>query len=83
MLYDFHRWQNAMRPGTVHATYLVYGTRKAEQVQDDGDVEMSSSAPDMEPLSEEVPTATLTLVQESQLEGVMPACLRALLLVGD
>jgi DNA polymerase delta subunit 3 len=68
MLYDFHRWQNAMRPGTVHATYLVYGTKRPENTHD-GDVEMTSSAPDSDVLSEDVPTFTITLVQEARLEG--------------
>lgn len=67
MLYDFHRWQNAMTHGKVHATYLIYGTKKLE-VQDDGDVEMTSSA--AEGYShEQVPTQTLTLTSEDRLAG--------------
>jgi DNA polymerase delta subunit 3 len=70
MLYDFHEWQNNMRPGTVHATYLLYGTRTAEKLHQDGDVEMTSSAPEhAEPLSEDVTTYTLSVVQEARLEG--------------
>lgn len=30
MLYDFHQQQNAKKPGTVHATYLVSGTKSNE-----------------------------------------------------
>jgi DNA polymerase delta subunit 3 len=68
MLYDFHKWQNDKRPGSLHATYLVYGTqRKAEQ---DGDVEMTDSMSDSGiPFSDEVPTKTLSLVKEEQLQG--------------
>jgi DNA polymerase delta subunit 3 len=62
-----------MRPGTVHATYLVYGSKKVERGQEDGDVDMTSSAPDGEPLSEEVQTFTMTLVQEAQLQGMTQA----------
>ena len=75
MLYEFHRSQNAKRPGAVHATYLVYGTKKAtnppSESQDagDGDIEMSSSAMDTDSLSEVVPTSILSLVPEEQLKG--------------
>lgn len=70
MLYDFQKWQNAMRAGSVHATYLVYGTKNSEAVEDDGDVEMTSSAPEREPLSDEVTTYTLSLVAEENLKGM-------------
>ncbi|KAK3709467.1 hypothetical protein LTR37_010840 [Vermiconidia calcicola] len=30
MLYEFHRKQNAKKAGTVHATYLITGTRRVE-----------------------------------------------------
>lgn len=73
MLYDFHTWQNGKRPGAVHATYMVYGIRKVAEAngnsQEDGDVEMTSSLPDVESLAEEVPVFTLTLVAEEQLNG--------------
>ncbi|TLD11821.1 DNA polymerase delta subunit 3-like [Venturia nashicola] len=51
MLFEFHQKQNAKKPGSVHATYLITGTRippksqhptKTES-QDDGDVVMQSS----------------------------------------
>lgn len=69
MLFDYHKWQNAMKPGTVHATYLIYGTKRMEKAQNDGDIEMTSSAPEPELLSDEVATTTLTLAQEDRLEG--------------
>ncbi|KAF4935470.1 DNA polymerase delta subunit 3 [Colletotrichum fructicola] len=71
MLYEFHRSQNAMRPGTIHATYLIYGIRKVENVQEDGDVEMTSSPPDVEPLSEDVVTYSLSLVPGDRLKEVL------------
>ncbi|OLN81288.1 DNA polymerase delta subunit 3 [Colletotrichum chlorophyti] len=71
MLYEFHRSQNGMRPGVVHATYLIYGIQKAERLQEDGDVEMTSSPPDIEPLSEEVITHSLTLVPGDRLKEVL------------
>ena len=30
MLFDFHRSQNARKPGSIHATYLLCGTHKPE-----------------------------------------------------
>jgi DNA polymerase delta subunit 3 len=76
MLYDFHRTQNAKRPGAVHATYLVYGTKKPsmdtalESPNGDGDVEMTGSAPERDSVVESIPTSTLTLVPEDQLKGL-------------
>ncbi|OHX01074.1 DNA polymerase delta subunit 3-like protein [Colletotrichum incanum] len=71
MLYEFHRSQNGMRPGTIHATYLIYGIQKVVKVQEDGDVEMTSSPPDVEPLSDEVVTHSLTLVPGDRLKEVL------------
>ncbi|RYP53326.1 hypothetical protein DL768_001683 [Monosporascus sp. mg162] len=71
MLYEFHKRQNDKKPGSLHATYLVYGTmRKVDQR--DGDVEMTdsqTSEDDHIPFSDEVPTQTLSLVKEEQLQG--------------
>jgi len=51
MLYEFHRSQNGRKPGSIHATYLLCGTRKFEAPSitngngniknGDGDVPMS------------------------------------------
>ncbi|KAK1700175.1 DNA polymerase subunit Cdc27 [Colletotrichum godetiae] len=68
MLYDFHRSQNGMRPGTIHATYLIYGTQAVQKVQNDGDVEMTSSPPDVE-ASEDVVTHSMSLVPGDLLKG--------------
>lgn len=74
MLYDFHKSQNDRRPGAIHATYLVYGTKRVVEAtnghaHEDGDVEMTSSMPETESVAEEVTTHTLTLVSEEQLQG--------------
>ena len=75
MLYEFHRSQNAKRPGAVHATYLVYGTKRATSAPSesrngtDGDIEMSSSAMEVDSLTEVVPASILSLVPEEQLKG--------------
>lgn len=73
MLFEFHKSQNAKKPGAIHATYLVYGTKKPgshEGVsQEDGDVEMTSSMPDVDSVHEEVPVVTMSLVPEESLGG--------------
>lgn len=69
MLYDFHRYQNASRANSVYATYLVYGIKSSDNQESDGDVEMSSSAPENEALSETVPVTTMTLAREEELSG--------------
>ncbi|KAI0148317.1 DNA polymerase subunit Cdc27 [Hypoxylon sp. NC0597] len=76
MLYEFHKWQNDKRPKSLHATYIVYGTKKAVQKteEQDGDVEMTDSQNSEElnvPFSDEVPTYTLSLVKEEQLQDVL------------
>ncbi|KAK7417053.1 CDC27 protein [Neonectria punicea] len=71
MLYDFHKYQNALRADSVHATYLVYGTKSSDNASADGDVEMSSSMPDHEPLSEEVTTTTMSLAREEELKDIL------------
>ncbi|KAJ4419389.1 CDC27 protein [Gnomoniopsis sp. IMI 355080] len=75
MLYDFHSWQNGKKPGTVHATYMIYGTKKIVQTnghsQQDEDVEMTSSPPESAPQTQEVPLKTLSLVAEGNLGDVL------------
>lgn len=72
MLYEFHRSQNAKRPGAVHATYLINGTKKSSDGPrngTDGDVEMGSSPPEAGSLVEVIPSSALCLVPEERLEG--------------
>jgi DNA polymerase delta subunit 3 len=84
MLYDFHASQNSKQPNSVHATYLVTGTKKVETPlalpngKDGDDVVMASSPfpsswrdeSHEEPRSSRIPVKTLTLVREEELEGV-------------
>ncbi|KAI1099366.1 DNA polymerase subunit Cdc27 [Jackrogersella minutella] len=76
MLYEFHKWQNDKHPNSLHATYLVYGTKKnvVKVEEHDGDVEMTDSQNSEEvhpPFSDDVPTHTLSLVKEEQLQDVL------------
>lgn len=74
MLYDYHSYQNAQKPDSIHATYLVYGIKRNEKASEDGDVEMSSPVPEHDPTSEEVPSTTLSLVREENLKGRVTCC---------
>ncbi|KAK4210418.1 DNA polymerase subunit Cdc27 [Rhypophila decipiens] len=75
ILYEFHKSENGKQPGKVHATYLVYGIKNAEsssQVQNgDGDIEMTSSMPEVESFDDAVPTFTLALIPEEQLKAAL------------
>ncbi|KAH8681762.1 DNA polymerase subunit Cdc27 [Xylariales sp. PMI_506] len=71
MLFDFHKWQNDKRPGSLNATYLVYGIQQ-KIVQEDEDVDMadSNSESELSP-SEEVTTVTMTLVKDENLQDLL------------
>ncbi|KAI6369283.1 hypothetical protein MCOR25_004464 [Pyricularia grisea] len=76
MLYEFHKSQNERKPGTIHATYIVYGVKPNDdslhgRSQPDGDIEMASSMPEVEETSEQVPVFTVTLVKEENLEDCL------------
>ena len=64
MLHDFHRAQNAKRPGTVHAVYLIMKKQSTQQpIDQDGDVEMEE---------EIIPTLVATLCPEQHLKREFP-----------
>lgn len=73
MLYEFHTWQNGKRSGSVHATYMMYGSRKTGHTnghsQQDGDVDMTSSAPEADSTVDDGPVITLSIVAEESLKG--------------
>lgn len=84
MLYEFHRTQNARKPGSVHASYLICGARKTvethsqtngTQSQNEEDSFMqgssfiSSSMPEQETESDAIHVLSITLVKEEDLEG--------------
>ena len=85
MLYEFHTHENKKKPGSVHATYLLYGTQSAispptngTSQQDGEDISMTSSPfmssmPQDEDMIEEPPVKVMTIVREENLEGVASA----------
>ncbi|OCL03189.1 hypothetical protein AOQ84DRAFT_368588 [Glonium stellatum] len=83
MLYDFHQKQNARKPGSVHATYLLTGKKHPNTSQhasgmlsQDGEDSSMQSAPFMSSIPEpESPTETISvtsiiLVKEEDLEKI-------------
>ena len=85
MLYEFHTHENKKRPGSVHATYLIYGTQSAKTYYATGDSQqegedvsmtsspyMSSSMPQDED-TVEAPLKVMTVVREENLECETPA----------
>ena len=85
MLYEFHAHENKKRPGSVHATYLIYGTQSAKTYYATGDSQkdgedismtsspfMSSSMPQDED-TVETPLKVMTVVREENLECESPA----------
>jgi DNA polymerase delta subunit 3 len=81
MLYEFHQQQNAKKPGTVHATYLVSGTKQQENLaiesgKKDGEDEymqsspfMSSSMPQPSEGTGETSVLSVSLAREEELES--------------
>ncbi|KAI8942520.1 hypothetical protein NX059_000584 [Plenodomus lindquistii] len=81
MLFDFHRKQNAKKPNSVHATYLVTGTKRnpehsngiAGRKGDDVNMRSSpfmSSMPEPEaPAVEHTKKLSVVLVREEELES--------------
>jgi DNA polymerase delta subunit 3 len=85
MLFDFHQKQNAKKPNSIHATYLVTGTKHTTEPTNGTngrhgeDVDMRSSPfmssmpePEESEESDEEPDkeTTILLVREEELQGV-------------
>ncbi|KAK4494159.1 hypothetical protein PRZ48_014457 [Zasmidium cellare] len=82
MMYDFHHKQNSKKPGSVHAAYLITGTKKPTQTngihsQKDGDDTFMRSSPPLpsssipQPDEDEAtstPIRSIMLVKEEHLD---------------
>ena len=82
MLFEFHQAQNAKKPNSIHATYLISGTKQSDEgtantngrIGEDVSMRSSpfmSSMPEQEQEDEEQPVrkTTLSLVREEELES--------------
>lgn len=83
MLYEFHHKQNSKKPGSVHATYIITGTKRQVQQtngvhsQEDGEDTVMQSSPPLPSSSmpkpddeaeDATPITTIMLVKEEHLE---------------
>jgi DNA polymerase delta subunit 3 len=84
MLFYFHQKQNSKKPKSVHATYIVSGTKRiaehneARAGQDGADAVMQSSPfmssmPEQTEGEEPVKKTTITITREEELEGAYPS----------
>ena len=83
MLYEFHKSQNVKQPNSIHATYVLSGTKiSLEQTngvhKQDGEDSFMHSSPymssmpqleELEELEESIRKKTLTLVREEELDS--------------
>jgi DNA polymerase delta subunit 3 len=86
MLFEFHRQQNVKKPGSVHATYIVAGSKRnsvaatnngSSTMKDGEDEYMQRSPfrsspipPNQDVIVEDSPILSITLVREEDLEGM-------------
>ncbi|RDW80828.1 hypothetical protein BP5796_05526 [Coleophoma crateriformis] len=83
MLFEFHRQQNGKKPGTIYATYLVGGIKRADEkavigsAKKDGEDEymqsspfMSSSMPQPDDVVRATSTFTVSLTGEENLDNL-------------
>ncbi|PTB39810.1 hypothetical protein M441DRAFT_27724 [Trichoderma asperellum CBS 433.97] len=70
-LYEFYESQNASKANSIHATYLIYGSKTEDREPENGDAEMDNSAPEPELLSDYAPAKTVTIVAEDGLKDAL------------
>ncbi|KAK4064795.1 uncharacterized protein Triagg1_8982 [Trichoderma aggressivum f. europaeum] len=63
--------QNASKADSIHATYLIYGSKTEHKQPETGDTDMDNSVPEPEPLSDYAPTKTVTIVAEENLKDAL------------
>jgi DNA polymerase delta subunit 3 len=68
MLFDFHAHENAKRPGSVHATYLLSGIKKIKEKQSLSNGQNGLQHDD-EPVPSSPPPFTSSMLQSSQKNG--------------
>ena len=93
MLYDFHKQQNAKKPESIHATYLLSGIKREEPAtngdtkkDNDGDNYMQSSpimsssipVPEDEQSAAAPPVLSISLVREEDLDRMQDMWLNIL-----
>jgi DNA polymerase delta subunit 3 len=83
VLFEFHRNENAKKPQTVHATYVISGIQKAPEpaptnghANDEDEImqsspDLPSSMPNQDASSYSTRIASIILAREEDLEGMV------------
>ena len=69
ILYEFHAHENGKKPNSVHATYLLAGTKKIHEYHAATNGNVNSADVDDEPMPSSPPPFTSSMLQSSQQEG--------------
>jgi DNA polymerase delta subunit 3 len=80
MLFEFHQKQNAKKPGSIHATYLITGTRLPPKPQQSNHAESQDSKDAVMQSSPPIPNSSAPQAPEDDLE---PVPVRSILLVKE
>ena len=80
MLYEFHRKQNAKKPGAVHATYLLTGIRRIEPPQQPNGVHKEDGEDTVMQSSPVLPSSSIPVQDEGMEEAKL---LRTVLVVKE
>jgi DNA polymerase delta subunit 3 len=80
MLFEFHQKQNAKKPGSVHATYLITGTRLPPKPRQSNNTESQESEDAVMQNSPPIPNSSAPQAAEDDIE---PVPVRSILLVKE
>jgi len=69
ILYEFHTHENGKKPNSVHATYLLAGTKKIHECPASTNGNVNGTDVDDEPIPSSPPPFTSSMLQSSQQEG--------------
>jgi DNA polymerase delta subunit 3 len=69
ILYEFHTHENGKKPNSVHATYLLAGTKKIHEYPASTNGNVNGTDVDDEPMPSSPPPFTSSMLESSQQEG--------------
>lgn len=69
ILYEFHAHENGKKPNSIHATYLLAGTKKVEEQPSATNGHLNGTEVDDEPMPSSPPPFTSSMLQSSQQDG--------------
>jgi hypothetical protein len=69
ILYEFHAHENGKKPNSVHAIYLLAGTKKIHEYPAATNGNVNGADVDDEPIPSSPPPFTSSMLQSSQQEG--------------